>query len=227
MAKRLVIAIDGPAASGKSTTAKLVANRLGYLYIDTGAMYRAMGLKAGQLGIPISDSGSIAAMAEATVITQKPGRKGVTTFLDGRDVSREIRTPEASQLASDISTIPAVRRRLVAQQQEMGKDGGVVMEGRDITTVVFPEAEVKVYMEASVEERARRRQAELARKGMPATLAEIEEQIRARDRQDSTRADSPLLRAAGALVIDTTGLTIELQVEMVLEEAFKAGARRE
>jgi cytidylate kinase len=227
MDKKLVIAIDGPAASGKSTTAKLVANRLGYLYIDTGAMYRAMGLKAGQLGIPISDSGSIAAMAEATVITQKPGRKGVTTFLDGRDVSREIRTPEASQLASDISTIPAVRRRLVAQQQEMGKDGGVVMEGRDITTVVFPEAEVKVYMEASVQETARRRQAELARKGMPATLAEIEEQIRARDRQDSTRADSPLLRAAGALVIDTTGLTIELQVEMVLEEAFKAGARRE
>jgi cytidylate kinase len=222
--KKIVIAIDGPAASGKSTTAKLVAKRLGYLYIDTGAMYRAMGLKAKRLGIPLSDAEAIAAMARETVITQKPGRNGAVTFLDGQDVSQEIRTPEVSQLASDISTISAVRRRLVAQQQEMGRGGGVVMEGRDITTVVFPQAEVKVYMEASVEERAKRRQAELSRKGIKASLAEIEKQIRDRDLQDSTRADSPLTRDQGAVVIDTTGLSIDRQVEMVLEQAYRAGA---
>ncbi len=226
MAKKLVIAIDGPAASGKSTTAKLVAKKLGYLYIDTGAMYRAMGLKASRLGIPMSDAGAIAAMAGSTSVTQRPGRRGAATYLDGRDVSREIRTPEVSQLASDISTISAVRRRLVAQQQEMGRDGGVVMEGRDITTVVFPDADVKIYMEASVGERARRRQAELARKGINSSLEEIEDQIRARDLQDSSRSDSPLSRAPGAMVIDTTGLSIDRQVELVLEQAYRAGAER-
>lgn len=225
MDKRLVIAIDGPAASGKSTTAKLVAQRLGYLYVDTGAMYRAMGFKARQLGISLSDAEAVAEMAQNTSIEQKPGPGGAVTYLDGRDVSHEIRTPEASQLASDISTIPAVRRRLVAQQQELGRRGGVVMEGRDITTVVFPDADVKVYMEASVGERARRRQAELARKGIVSTLEEIEAQIRARDLQDSTRADSPLTRDAAALVIDTTGLSIEKQVELVLEAAYRAGAK--
>lgn len=225
MDKRLVIAIDGPAASGKSTTAKLVAQRLGYLYVDTGAMYRAMGFKARQLGISLSDAEAVAEMAQNTSVEQRPGPGGAVTYLDGRDVSREIRTPEASQLASDISTIPAVRRRLVAQQQELGRRGGVVMEGRDITTVVFPDADVKVYMEASVGERARRRQAELARKGIVSTLEEIEAQIRARDLQDSTRADSPLTRDAAALVIDTTGLSIEKQVELVLEAAYRAGAK--
>ncbi len=225
MGKRLVIAIDGPAASGKSTTAKLVAQRLGYLYVDTGAMYRAMGLKARELGIPLSDAAAVAAMAQNTSIEQRPGPGGAVTYLDGRDVTHEIRTPEASQLASDISTIPAVRRRLVAQQQEMGRRGGVVMEGRDITTVVFPGADVKIYMEASVRERARRRQAELARKGIQARLEEIEDQIRSRDHQDSTRADSPLTRHQGALVIDTTGLSVERQVELVLEAAIRAGAR--
>lgn len=223
--RKPVIAIDGPAASGKSTTAKLVAKRLGYLYIDTGAMYRAMGLKSKLSGIPLSDTAAVAAMAEATAISQKPGVSGAVTYLDGRDVSREIRTPEVSRLASDISTISAVRRRLVAQQQEMGRDGGVVMEGRDIGTVVFPLAEVKIFMEASVEERARRRQAELARKGMKAALSEIEEQIRARDLQDSSRSDSPLARAPGAVVIDTTGISIDRQVELVLEEAYRAGAK--
>ncbi len=219
-----MIAIDGPAASGKSTTAKLVARKLGYLYIDTGAMYRAMGLKARRLGIPLSDTQAIADMAERTVITQSPGLQGVITYLDGQDVSREIRTPEMSQMASDISTIPAVRRRLVAQQQEMGRQGGVVMEGRDITTVVFPRAEVKVYMEASMSERAKRRQAELARQGISLALADIEEQIKARDYQDSTRADSPLCRAPDSVVIDTTGLSIEQQVEKVLALAREAGA---
>lgn len=220
-----MIAIDGPAASGKSTTAKLVAAKLGYLYIDTGAMYRALGLKARRLGIPFTDIPAIARMADETSIVQKPGGDDVVTYLDGLDVSCEIRTPEVSQLASDISTIPEVRRRLVAQQQEMGRDGGVVMEGRDISTVVFPDAEVKVYMEASVQERARRRLQELSHKGVAVTLEEVERQIRERDLQDSTRADSPLSKAPDALVIDTTGLSIEQQVELVLAEALKAGAQ--
>lgn len=224
MGRRLVIAIDGPAASGKSTTAKLVAKRLGYLYIDTGAMYRAMALKAKLSGITLSDAEAVDRMCQQTTITQKPGPEGVITFLDGRDVSREIRTPEISQLASDISTISAVRRKLVAQQQEMGKQGGVVMEGRDIGTVVFPRADVKVYMEASVAERARRRLAELSRKGTELSLSDIERQIEARDRQDSQRTDSPLSRAEDAVLIDTTGLSIEEQVERVVALARKAGA---
>lgn len=219
-----MIAIDGPAASGKSTTAKLVAQKLGYLYVDTGAMYRAMGIKAKQMGLPISDNEAIAEMARTTSIEQKPGPAGAVTYLDGRDVSQEIRTPEASQLASDISTIPSVRRRLVAQQQEMGRHGGVVMEGRDITTVVFPNADVKVYMEASARERAKRRQAELARKGINLSLEAIEDQVRARDLQDSTRSDSPLARDPNAIVIDTTELSVEQQVQLVLEAAFRAGA---
>jgi cytidylate kinase len=224
MGRKLVIAIDGPAASGKSTTAKLVAKRLNYLYIDTGAMYRAMALKAKLLGLSLSDARAVAKLCRETTVTQQPGPEGAVTFLDGRDVSQEIRTTEISQLASDISTISEVRRKLVSQQQEMGRQGGVVMEGRDIGTVVFPQADVKVYMEASVAERARRRLAELSRKGAAVSLSEIEKQIEARDRQDSQRTDSPLRRADDAVLIDTTGLSIEEQVERVVALARKAGA---
>ena len=216
MARKLVIAIDGPAASGKSTTARLAARELGYLYIDTGAMYRAMGLKARRLGIPFSDTEDIARMADATAISQRPDDGGVVTLLDGEDVSAAIRQPEISQAASDISTIPAVRRRLVKLQQQMGRDGGVVMEGRDIATVVFPDADVKVFMQAGSAERARRRQAELAARGITTDLDALERQIAARDRQDSERNDSPLACAADAVVIDTTGLTVAQQVEQVV-----------
>ena len=219
MARRLVIAIDGPAAAGKSTTAKLVARELGYLYIDTGAMYRAMGLKARRLGIPFSDLAAIARMAEGTAIGQRPSDGGVATLLDGEDVSAAIRTPEISQAASDVSTIPAVRRRLVKLQQQLGRDGGVVMEGRDIATVVFPHADLKVFMRASISERARRRQAELVAQGIATDAAELERQIAARDKQDSERSDSPLACVADACVIDTTGLSIEQQVARVVELA--------
>ncbi len=213
----MVIAIDGPAASGKSTTAKLVAQKLGYLYIDTGAMYRAVALKAAREGVPLDDPAAISRMLAATVITQEPTSEGIRTMLDGNDVSREIRTPEMSKAASDISALPAVRRRLVSLQQEMGRQGGVVMEGRDITTVVFPDAEVKVFMKASIAQRAMRRREELKAQGIECGLGQLEAQIAERDAQDSRRADSPLTQAPGSLVIDTSALTIEQQVEMVLE----------
>ena len=217
MSRGLVIAIDGPAASGKSTTAKLVAQKLGYLYIDTGAMYRAVALKAAREGVPLDDPAAISRMLAATVITQEPTSEGIRTMLDGNDVSREIRTPEMSKAASDISALPAVRRRLVSLQQEMGRQGGVVMEGRDITTVVFPDAEVKVFMKASIAQRAMRRREELKAQGIECGLGQLEAQIAERDAQDSRRADSPLTQAPGSLVIDTSALTIEQQVEMVLE----------
>ena len=213
----MVIAIDGPAASGKSTTAKLVAQKLGYLYIDTGAMYRAVALKAAREGVPLDDPAAISRMLESTVITQEPTSEGIRTMLDGSDVSREIRTPEMSKAASDISALPAVRRRLVSLQQEMGRQGGVVMEGRDITTVVFPDAEVKVFMKASIAQRAMRRREELKAGGIECDLGQLEDQIAERDAQDSRRADSPLTQAPGSLVIDTSALTIEQQVERVLE----------
>ena len=221
MSRQPVIAIDGPAASGKSTTARLAAQKLGYLYIDTGAMYRAAGLKALRLGIPFSDREAIAGMMEQTDISQKPSPQGPLTFLDGVDVSGQIRSPEVSQAASDISAIPSVRQRLVALQQQMGREGGVVMEGRDITTVVFPTAEVKVFMKASIRERALRRKAELEAKGMTMDLKELEKQIEARDRQDSQRDDSPLTCTLDSLVIDTSTLTIDQQVEMVIARAEK------
>jgi cytidylate kinase len=221
MSRKPVIAIDGPAASGKSTTARLVSQKLGYLYIDTGAMYRAAGLKALRLNIPFSDRKAIAKMMEGTDISQKPSPQGPLTFLDGVDVSGLIRSPEVSQAASDISAIPSVRQRLVALQQQMGRGGGVVMEGRDITTVVFPAAEVKVFMKASIQERACRRKAELEAKGMTMDLKELEKQIEARDRQDSQRDDSPLTCTPDSLVIDTSTLTIDQQVELVIARAEK------
>lgn len=222
----MVIAIDGPAASGKSTTAKLVAQKLGYLYIDTGAMYRAVALKAAREGVPLDDPAAISRMLETTVIAQEPAPEGVRTLLDGNDVSREIRTPEMSKAASDISALPAVRRRLVSLQQEMGRQGGVVMEGRDITTVVFPDAEVKVFMKASIAQRAMRRREELKARGIECGLGQLEAQIAERDAQDSRRADSPLTQAPGSLVIDTSALTIEQQVEMVLEAVRKKTRER-
>jgi cytidylate kinase len=226
MGRGLVIAIDGPAASGKSTTARLVARKLGYLYIDTGAMYRAAALKASREGIQLDDQAAVSRMMEATTITQEPHPDGVRTMLDGRDVSLDIRTPEMSKAASDISALPVVRRKLVSLQQEMGRRGGVVMEGRDITTVVFPDAEVKVFMKASIAQRALRRREELMTSGIGCRLEELEAQIAERDAQDSLRADSPLTQTPDSLVIDTSALSIEQQVEMVLEAVrTKAGAQ--
>jgi cytidylate kinase len=212
-----IVAIDGPAGAGKSTVAKQVARRLGYLFINTGAMYRAVAWRALHDGLSLEESERIGELARQAKIELKGSVDAQRVLLDGRDITDEIATPEMSQAASVVSAIPAVRRALVAQQQAMGRGGGVVMEGRDIGTQVFPDAKVKIYLDASSEARAQRRHTEDLAKGvhsgsLRATQAEIEQ----RDERDKTRADSPLLQAADAIYIDSSGLTIEEVVEKIM-----------
>ena len=203
----LVVAIDGPSGAGKSTAGKALAARLGYTFIDTGAMYRALALKALNAGVSLDSEEDLAALARAARIDLVDGGRGV--ILDGTDVTAEIRTREVSAAASRISVHPQVRLEMVARQQEMGREGGVVLDGRDIGTAVFPDAEVKFYVDAGPARRAVRRQRELAAAGTEADLAAIEREIRERDHADSTRGDSPLTRAPDALYLDTTDLTAE------------------
>lgn len=211
-----VVAIDGPAASGKSTTARLVAERLGFLYLDTGAMYRAVTWKAQAAGVSADDPEGLAALVRATRLALEPGPDGVRIRVDGEDVTERIRAPEISRGVSAVASVPAVRRRMVEIQREVAHGARCVVEGRDIGTVVFPEAPVKIFLEASLEERAVRRQEELLRSGIRQALDELREDIARRDRADSEREDSPLRRADDAVGLDTTGLTIEEQVEEVL-----------
>ena len=173
-AKGIVVAIDGPSGSGKGTVARGVAERLGYLYIDTGAMYRAVGLVAREQGIPLEDSQAVAALAARLRLDFQQAAAGIRILADGRDVTEAIRSPEASQSASRVAIFPEVRRHLVAQQQRIGAKGGVVMEGRDIGTVVFPHAELKVFLDASQEERARRRHAQHLEQGHASSLEETQ-----------------------------------------------------
>lgn len=219
--KRIKIAIDGPAASGKSTTARLVAQRLNYLYIDSGAMYRAITLKALRNGIPLEDSERVAELARHTHIEFKQNHRQTVVYMDGEDVSAAIRLPEVTQNISPVAANPRVREILVEKQQTLGQNGGVVMDGRDITTVVFPDAELKIYMQASAEERARRRVKELHQKGIAADFQEVLEDIIRRDRADSTRQHGPLKQAPGAVLIDTTALSIEEQVEKIYRLALE------
>jgi cytidylate kinase len=214
MSKKLIIAIDGPAGSGKSTVAKLVAEKLEYLYLNTGAMYRAMTLKALRTGVDLDDEAALIDVAEKCVVEFADG--GTKTLLDGVDVSNEIHLPIVDKVISDVVKIPGVRRAMVVQQQRIGKQGGVVTEGRDVTTVVFPNADVKIYLDASLNERAKRRYAELKEKGEEISLSEVEADMQMRDDKDSSREDSPLRIAADATVIDTTNLTIEGVVEAIL-----------
>ncbi len=213
--KGLIVAIDGPAASGKSTTARLLARRLGYLHIDTGAMYRAMTLKVIRAGIDPSDHERVSRLADETVIRLEPEGHGVRVFLDGEDVSDEIRKPEVTSRASSVSEIPRVREILVQAQQEMGREGGVVLEGRDIGTVVFPEADVKIYLDAEPGARALRRCRELVSDGIDVTLATVREDLERRDRYDSEREHSPLRKAPDAIITDTSDLTIDEQVALI------------
>jgi cytidylate kinase len=220
----LIVAIDGPSGAGKSTAARALARRLGYLYIDTGAMYRAVAWKALQAGVALEDAARLGQLAARSRI-ELMGSDARRVLIDGRDITAEIRTPEVSQAASIVSAIPAVRRALVARQQELGRPGGVVMEGRDIGTHVFPQAEVKFFLDASAEARSHRRFAEdaargVAGKSLEVTRAEIEE----RDVRDTTRTDSPLVRAAEAIYIDSSTLTAEQVVERMLE-AVEARSR--
>ncbi len=215
--KKLVIAIDGPAASGKSTTSKLVAKRLGYLYIDTGAMYRAVTLKVLRTGIDLYDEDKIIFMAKKTSIRLEQRHGQVHVFLDDEDVTRSIRSQAVTKAVSAVSAIPKLREVLVRKQRLLGKQGGVVLEGRDIGTVVFPYADLKIYMSADISERARRRQKDLACDGVQVSIDELVKQIGERDQKDSKRNISPLRKADDALILDTSCLTMKEQVDFIVK----------
>lgn len=217
--KKLVIAIDGPAASGKSTTARLVAARLGYLHIDTGAMYRAFTLKLLRSGLDGFYSRKIAQLAEATRIELQPENGSLKVLLDGEDVTEKIRSPEVTAAVSSVSTVREVRLAMVKEQRRLGKAGGVVLEGRDIGTVVFPDADLKIFMVASIEARALRRQREMEAQGIVADLETLIKEIRERDEKDSSREESPLRKADDAIELDTSTMTIDEQVEFVVQKA--------
>ena len=219
----LIIAIDGPSGAGKGTVARAVAARLGYRHVDTGAMYRALAWKAVYEKLDIEDESVLAALAGRAVIDVSDG----VVRVDGHDVKEAIRTPEIDRAAAAVARQPAVREVLVRKQREMGVRGAVVMEGRDIGTVVFPAADLKIYLDASPEERARRRATDPSHasgKGS-AAVQEVASALAERDRSDSTRKASPLAMAADAVLIDTTGVSIDEVVERVLTLARKAGAR--
>lgn len=220
MSHKINIAIDGYSGCGKSSTAKVVARRLEYIYIDTGAMYRAVTLYFLQQNIDLNNAGQVADALENIHIEFVAQADGSTqTFLNGENVEDAIRSLEVSKMVSPVSTISAVRRALVAQQQRMGREKGVVMDGRDIGTVVFPDAELKIFMTADPLVRAERRKAELAEKGIEASVAEIEHNLLERDHIDSSRQDSPLKMADDALILDTSHIQFHDQVQFVLEKA--------
>jgi cytidylate kinase len=215
MDKRIVVAIDGPAGAGKSTIARGLADKLGFVYIDTGAMYRAVALWAIRRNISDSDMHRLEQLALEAEISFEAGSKAV--FLNGEDVTEAIRTPEVSKAASKVSAVPAVRRALVEKQREMAAETSVVMEGRDIGTVVFPAAQVKIFLDADSSVRTTRRVKQLERNGSRVVAEETEREIAERDKRDRTRAESPLMQAPDAIYVDTTGLTIEQVEESILK----------
>jgi cytidylate kinase len=216
--KKLVIAIDGPAGAGKSTVAREVAARLGYLHIDSGAMYRALTVKILRLGIDIYDAELVMELAEHTVVDLLPNEGGQENrvILDGVDITDQIREPAVSAAVPVVSTYPKVRSGLLAQQRLLAARGGVVMDGRDIGTVVLPDADVKVFLTATLTERAVRRQREMAARGVGSNPESVIAEIAARDTADSSRAISPLVQAADAVLIDTTQIPIQDVVEHLI-----------
>ena len=208
----LIIAIDGPSGAGKGTVARTLAARLGYTHVDTGAMYRAVAWKAGHEGIDLADEDAVTAIAEAAAF-----ELGAVVTVDGHDITRAIRTPEMDAAAGIVARHPKVRASLVRRQRDYARAGGLVMEGRDIGTVVFPGADVKVFLDASAEERARRRASDAAHaSSLDARLEAVATALAERDRLDSTRKTSPLAMAPDAVRIDTTGMAVEDVVEAVL-----------
>lgn len=213
----LTIAMDGPAGAGKSTYGKIVANRLGYLYMDTGAMYRALALKALRTGIDIRNDEALAAMAAGSFVRlERSAGGGNRVFLDGQEVTAEIRTPEVTRIVSRVSAAMGLRKYTVQAQREMARDGGVVVDGRDIGSHVLPDADVKFFITASLAERARRRQQQLAEAGHQISLQQLEAEIAARDEQDMNKGEGSLIRTPDAIYIDTTGRTVDQVVEEIL-----------
>jgi len=227
MTRKLTIAIDGPAGSGKSSVARLVAQKLGYVYLDSGAMYRALALKALQNGgIALTSESELVELARNVQIELRPVPPSLQdpcihnrVLLDGDDVTQSIRTNEVAQAASRVATIAGVRAVLVAQQQRAGAGGGVVMEGRDIGTVVFPNAELKIFLEATVEARAERRWKEHLEKGETLDLGEVLDEVHERDKRDTERKVSPLVRAADAVLVDNTAMDVEETARLIVQLA--------
>ena len=213
--KKLVVAIDGPAGAGKSTVAQLAAKKLGFTYIDTGAMYRAVAWKALQQKKPVTDALILSVVPDIAVDLQYTGGK-TRVFVDGEEVTGQIRTPEINKIVSQVARLGPVREKMVDLQRRMGERGAVLMDGRDIATNVLPNADVKIFLTASIEERARRRCKELKEKGYDVELEDIKAEIAARDKADSEREISPLVRAEDAVLLDTTGLGIDEVVEKIL-----------
>lgn len=214
--KKIVVAIDGPAGAGKSTIAKLAAEKLGYAYIDTGAMYRSVAWKFLQTGKAF-DEDFISGLSKTMLIDFKPEARINRVFVDGTEVTDAIRTPEVTAIVSRVAAIGAVREAMVDQQRRMGEAGGVLMDGRDIGTVVFPNAQLKIFLTASVEERARRRYAEMVAKGQQVDLQQLQADIAERDKQDSERAISPLRQAEDALLLDTSDMGISEVTDRILQ----------
>lgn len=218
--KRLIIAIDGPAGSGKSTVGDLLAERLGYLHLSTGAIYRAIGWKVREAGIRFDDIPAITQLIETTDIDFQEGKNGHRVLVDGKDMTGVLATNEAGKLASVVSAIPEVRTGLLPLQRKAGKHGGVILDGRDIGTVVFPDADIKFYLDASPEARAHRRYLQLQQQGIASDLIQLIEDIKKRDHDDSTRKTAPLRRAEDAIYLDSTPYSLQEVVD-ILENAVR------
>jgi CMP/dCMP kinase len=223
--RKLIIAIDGPVGSGKSTVARRLAALMGYVYVDTGAMYRALALKAIRRGVALEDAAGLEGLACGTRIDLRAQDGTQQVFLDGEDVTAAIRSPECSQASSKIAVVPGVRKVLVAEQRRAGEQGGVVMEGRDIGSVVFPDADLKIFLTASPDVRAERRWREHQQKGEAVTLERTLEEIHERDRRDRERETSPLVRAKDAVVVDSTAMDAEEVARLVMMLAKEQPAK--